>query len=98
MMDWMDVEISLDLISAARKHLHFLDNVDNIERLLTRGDLLEHAIRRYEQLWFPLVDECRSIHIVAPIDIEWMWYCHMLRPLAYRRDCRHILRRLHSKQ
>ena len=93
MMDWMDVEISLDLISAARKHLHFLDNVDNIERLLTRNDLLEHAIRRYEQLWFPLVDECRSIHIVAPIDIEWMWYCHMLRPLAYRRDCRHILRR-----
>ena len=89
----MDVEISLDLVSAARKHLHFLDNIDNVEKLLNKDDLLEHAVRRYEQLWFPLVDEYRPNQIVAPIDIAWMWYCHMLRPLAYRRDCRRILRR-----
>ena len=92
-MDWMDVEISVDLINAARRHLHFLDNVDNVEKILNDKTLLELSIRRYEQLWFPLVDENRSTQIVAPIDIAWMWYCHMLCPLAYRRDCRLILRR-----
>ena len=71
-MELMDIEISLDLISAARRHLRFLDNVDNIEKLLTNPELLELSFRRYEQLWFPLVDECRSEQIVPQIDIAWM--------------------------
>ena len=89
----MDTELALDLISAARRHLRFLDSVDNLEKLLTNPDLLALSIRRYEQLWLPLVDEYRSEQLVPPIDIAWMWYCHMLSPLSYRRDCRLILKR-----
>ena len=92
-MDLASIELSLDLVSAARRQLRFLDTVDNLEKLLTDPDLLEISIRRYEQLWFPLVDEYRSEQIVPPIDIAWMWYCHMLSPLSYRRDCRLILKR-----
>ena len=92
-MDSTSIELSLDLVSAARRQLRFLDTVDNLEKLLTDPHLLELSIRRYEQLWFPLVDEYRSEHIVPPIDIAWMWYCHMLSPLSYRRDCRLILKR-----
>ena len=92
-MDWADVQISVDLVSAARKHLHFLDIVDNFEKILNNDDLLEHAVKRYAQLWLPLVDEHNTAQIVPPIDVAWMWYCHMLRPLVYRRDCRLILNR-----
>ena len=92
-MGWMDIDISVDLISAAKRHLHFLDNVDNVEKLLTDNNLLELSVRRYEQLWLPLANEHRSEMIVPPVDIAWIWYCHMLNPLAYRRDCRLILQR-----
>ena len=93
-MDPADIQISLDLVSAARRHLYFLDNVDNFEKLLNNDSLLELAVQRYEQLWLPLVEEYgESLQIEPPTDVGWMWYCHMLRPLVYRRDCRLMLKR-----
>ncbi|KAL4227035.1 hypothetical protein ACF0H5_015011 [Mactra antiquata] len=86
-MEWIDVEFSVDLVQSAYNHLCFLDTVDNFEKILT-AEVLRHSLKRYEQLWLPLAYENRSIAIEAPVDIHWLWYIHMLQPLAYRRDCR----------
>ena len=46
-------------------------------------------IFRYEKLWLPLLAENHHDHlqIAAPLDIAWIWHCHMLSPVAYARDC-----------
>ncbi|XP_045165266.2 uncharacterized protein LOC123529117 isoform X2 [Mercenaria mercenaria] len=90
-MDWMDVEFTTDLVNSAYLHLCFLDRVDNFEKVL-KGKALQHALKRYEQLWLPLAYENRSVEMVAPVDVHWLWYIHMLQPLAYRRDCRKMLK------
>ncbi|WAR25640.1 GRDP2-like protein [Mya arenaria] len=89
-MDWMDVEFSVDLVKAALDHLNFLDHVDNFEKVLS-DEVLQHGLRRYEQLWLPLADTHRGVPLVAPVDVAWFWYLHLLQPLAYRRDCRKLL-------
>lgn len=86
----MDIEFSTDLVHSAYLHLCFLDKVDNFEKIL-KGNALQHAVKRYEQLWLPLAYENRSVEMVPPIDIYWLWYMHMLQPLAYRKDCRKML-------
>lgn len=90
-MNWNDVEFSVDLVQSAYQHLCFLDRVDNFEKIL-KGEALQHGLKRYEQLWLPLAFKNQSM--VAPIDIYWLWYIHMLQPLAYRRDCRKALKTL----
>lgn len=90
-MDWMDIEFSTDLVNSAYLHLCFLDKVDNFEKIL-QGAALRHACQRYEQLWLPFAYRNRNVEMVAPIDIYWLWYIHMLQPLAYRRDCRKMLK------
>lgn len=90
-MEWTEVEFSTNLVKSAFLHLCFLDKVDNLEKVL-RGKALQHALMRYEQLWLPLANEQSSIEMVPPIDVHWLWYIHMLQPLAYRRDCRKLLK------
>lgn len=45
---------------------------------------------RYEQKWLPLVAENLHKVLVAPLDIEWIWYVHMMDPIAYEEDCKAI--------
>lgn len=90
-MDYLDVEFSTDLVNSAYLHLCFLDKADNFEQIL-KGEALQHGLKRYEQLWLPLAYENRGVDMVAPIDVYWLWYIHMLQPLAYRRDCRKMLK------
>ena len=53
--------------------------------------VLARSVYRYEKYWLSLAaahpDECLS----APLDIEWVWHCHMLSPRAYERDCKEIV-------
>jgi len=90
-MECKDVRFSVDLVEAALNHLRFLDYVDNFESVLTE-EVLQHGVRRYEQLWLPLAGQHRDIKVVAPVDVAWFWYLHMLQPLSYRRDCRKLLK------
>ncbi|KAG0482307.1 hypothetical protein HPP92_010391 [Vanilla planifolia] len=89
--DASKVHVSVDLVSAARRFLCFL-------RCLTGSSLLHHpavilrAIRRYEEIWLPLVanistDSSSSPMILPPPDVDWVWLCHCLDPESYRKYC-----------
>ncbi|CAM8965847.1 unnamed protein product [Rhodiola kirilowii] len=79
--------ISVDLVSAARKNIQLMRAVYESQWLRSRSALLE-AVRRYEELWLPLISEFTAAPmILPPFDIEWVWFCHTLDPIGYRRYC-----------
>ncbi len=30
-------------------------------------------------------------NVVPPLDVHWVWHCHMLRPTKYREDCQAVV-------
>ena len=58
--------------------------------------VLLEAVRRYEDLWIPflaLAPPEERTSLVPPLDVEWVWHCHMLAPFAYERDLVLVLRK-----
>ncbi|GMI67977.1 GLYCINE RICH DOMAIN PROTEIN 2 [Hibiscus trionum] len=96
-LEWMEaqnIEISLDLVGAAKKQLQFLAAVDR-NRWLYDGPTLQRAIYRYNAYWLPLLakycDETISEGpLVVPLDCEWIWHCHRLNPVCYKSDCEEL--------
>ncbi|KAH0728441.1 glycine-rich domain-containing protein 2 [Solanum tuberosum] len=84
------VRLSIDLVAAARRNLGFLRLVTESQWLQERPNILE-SIRRYDQLWMPLISDLSNGSnppmILPPLDIEWVWYCHTLNPVSYRQYC-----------
>ncbi|XP_024020833.1 uncharacterized protein LOC21390690 isoform X2 [Morus notabilis] len=87
--------LGLDLVSAARRNLSFLRAVSDSHWLHHKPTLLE-AIRRYNELWMPLIADltvgsCSTGSapplILPPVDVEWVWFCHTLNPVRYREYC-----------
>src|SRR3569832_2001842 len=33
----------------------------------------------------------RDANIIPPLDVHWIWHCHMLSPTHYRTDCEAIV-------
>ena len=86
-----DIPISIDLIDAARKQLDFLRDVDR-HFCLYSGPVAANAIRRYEHFWLPLAADAKnSKPLAAPLDIHWIWHCHMLAPYYYEKDCNSLV-------
>lgn len=83
------IKFGVDLIEASLKQLVFLNNVNKHTGLYEEW-LFKKAIRRYEAFWLPLASEHKKECLAAPLDIEWVWHCHMLAPLAYEADCKNI--------
>ena len=79
------VRIGADLIQSSQHHVEFLQNVNNTPALYG-GKILQQAIWRYVKLWLPLAAEYSEEILAAPIDIEWVWHCHMLSPVLYHTD------------
>ncbi|GMT28513.1 hypothetical protein PFISCL1PPCAC_19810, partial [Pristionchus fissidentatus] len=79
--------ISIDLVCAAQKEANFLRMIDRKAPLLYEGDVVRDAIRRYEQYWLPLQAIHPNTDIIPPLDVHWIWHCHMLSPLHYDEDC-----------
>ena len=52
---------------------------------------LKFALYRYETFWLPLARDHIRTCLSAPLDIEWIWHCHMLSPRTYSRDCHTIV-------
>lgn len=75
-----------DIIDQVSYHIEFLRAVDNLPELKTQ-QCLELAAYRYEKYWLPLAAQYSKTKLVAPLDIGWMWHCHMLSPLSYIQDC-----------
>lgn len=85
MSQWKSVNFSLDLKSAATLQRQFLREVNRYPALYG-GPLLLQAINRYERFWLPLAAKYPREQLAAPLDIEWVWHCHMLAPLKYQKD------------
>ena len=88
------IEIKLDLVGAALEQLDFLQHVNRYQGLYA-GPEVANAIRRYEFLWLPLVAEFGSrVQLEPPLDIAWVWHCHMLAPYNYHKDVHAIAGRV----
>ncbi|KAJ6816584.1 glycine-rich domain-containing protein 1 [Iris pallida] len=93
--EWLaaqQVAIGRDLVAAARRQLEFLAAVDRKRSLYDDGPVLDRAIHRYKNCWLPLLAkhvETRVVEgsLVVPLDCEWIWHCHRLNPVQYKKDC-----------
>ncbi|XP_045206803.2 uncharacterized protein LOC123559048 [Mercenaria mercenaria] len=77
---------SIDLLPQVSRHIDFLEKVAEIPDLKDEH-VLRRAAYRYEKYWIPLAAEHRDECLTAPLDIEWIWHCHMLSPKNYESDC-----------
>ncbi|RNA13511.1 glycine-rich domain-containing 2-like [Brachionus plicatilis] len=81
---------NFDLIEQTLKHLEFLKLIDDAEIFYT-GPTLDRAIYRYETVWIPFCIQIDSTigqnrsEICPPLDIAWVWHCHLLSP-SYAND------------
>lgn len=80
----------VSLCEQAVHHLEFLKLVDNVPELKNPA-VLRQALFRYEKYWLPLAVEHIEECLVAPLDIEWVWHCHMLNPVSYEIDCKTVV-------
>jgi hypothetical protein len=81
-----NITFSVDLFKLAKYELGFLSTVD-LCASLSEPTVIETAIRRYEQLWLPLIAAAKDSNSLAPpIDLSWVWHCHMVSPYNYRDD------------
>jgi len=39
----------------------------------------------------PLAAEAGTKSLCPPIDVHWVWHCHMLAPYNYERDCLRVV-------
>ncbi|KAH7656517.1 Glycine-rich domain-containing protein-like protein [Dioscorea alata] len=94
-IEWLEAQkitISEDLVATAKQQLEFLAEVDR-RRCLYDGPVLERAIHRYKFCWLPLLakyTESAAVDnpLVVPLDCEWIWHCHRLNPVQYKKDCK----------
>ena len=84
---------SINLVEASQGLLDFLNEVDALGYLY-RGQLLANAVRRYEHFWLPMAASENTAQIAAPLDVEWVWYLHMLSPRVYDSDCHSLASKL----
>jgi hypothetical protein len=88
-------KFSVDLVDATLRELDFLKDVENHPELFT-STMMRGAIYRYENYWLPLIFEHtgvagRLITLAPPLDIHWVWHCHMLSPYFYEKDCLRVV-------
>ena len=82
------INFSVDLISEAKRHIAFLRKV-NLEKQLNNQTFLKRALYRYEKFWLPLCISKlgKTKQLYPPLDVAWIWSCHMLSPKDYIKDC-----------
>lgn len=72
---------SVDLLSYAIKHKAFLRSVHEHGTTLATPSV--ESLRRYRDLWLPMVYQNPTIDLVPPVDVGWLWHCHRLAPFRY---------------
>ncbi|XP_024394182.1 glycine-rich domain-containing protein 2 isoform X1 [Physcomitrium patens] len=91
------INFSMDLVFAAKRQLGFLRTIDSLP-CLHKGPMVLRAIRRYQKFWMPLVADSLKFDallnvdstgksLLPPLDVQWIWHCHRLNPVVYRRYC-----------
>ncbi|XP_057306357.1 uncharacterized protein LOC130644674 [Hydractinia symbiolongicarpus] len=82
----------IDLIVASQAEYDFLRFVDQHPTLYSTS-VLQNALYRYEKYWLPLAANHDGNALRAPLDIQWIWHCHILTP-DYRKDCEKIVNKI----
>ncbi|KAI6178251.1 hypothetical protein M3Y98_00480500 [Aphelenchoides besseyi] len=81
--------ISIDLLTACQREVNFLRMIDRKAPVLYEASVVHNAIRRYERFWLPM-QKAKSggmDTVIPPLDVHWVWHCHMLSPTHYQEDC-----------
>ncbi|MFH4977130.1 hypothetical protein AB6A40_003839 [Gnathostoma spinigerum] len=82
--------ISIDLLIASQREASFLRMIDRKAPVLYEQNVVDNAVRRYECYWLPMQARRPDINNVPPLDVHWVWHCHMLCPQKYKQDCEAI--------
>ena len=84
---WKKFKFSVDLINGALSEIHFLKEVNDSPIAINDDSVLDRAVYRYEKIWLPFYakEQVKATprKMSPPLDIEWIWHCHMLNHLAY---------------
>ncbi|PNX65512.1 hypothetical protein L195_g054575, partial [Trifolium pratense] len=85
------INLGIDLVSASKRNITFLKTVADSPWLHNTNIKVE-AIRRYCDLWMPLISDLTVQNtslpmILPPFDVEWIWFCHSLNHGSYREYC-----------
>jgi len=70
-----------------RHQLDFLRTISDETAYLSDPNVVSNAVRRYERYWLPLAAESGSESLCPPVDVHWIWHCHMLAPYHYEQHC-----------
>ena len=94
MSDWRNIKFAVNLLDSAFDQIDFLRDVDTCG-LLYSGKYLHQALYRYEKFWIhfymSLDQKGKNVHkYYPPLDIAWVWHCHMLCPTEYAKDYQRI--------
>lgn len=89
----LDIEFSVDLIKASLFHVDFLKEVNSLK---FTPEQITRAVYRYEKLWLPFCIKNNSVNkiLFPPIDVAFVWHCHMLNPTSYANDCSRLYNRI----
>ena len=85
-----DISFTTNLEEQCLNQIEFLRAVNAVP-ILKDEQFLKFALYRYETFWLPLARDHIRTCLSAPLDIEWIWHCHMLSPRTYSRDCHTIV-------
>ncbi|GFO40483.1 glycine-rich domain-containing protein 1 [Plakobranchus ocellatus] len=83
------IKPSVDLVAASHNHMKFLEECDQLPALRDEG-ILRQALYRYQHFFLPLAASHKTKILEAPLDVAWVWHCHMLCPTSYCADCEKI--------
>ena len=59
-------------------------------RLFTKMPLYVTPYIDTNDIGYHWLQSAKGKILPVPLDIEWVWHCHLLNPLQYRQDCRKI--------
>ena len=94
MSDYRSIQFGVDLVEASQAEYDFLLEVQSLD-YLRKDIVLQHAIRRYITFWLPLAAaNNETCNLRPPVDIAWVWHCHMLAPHKYAKDCQTLVGKL----
>ena len=76
-------KFSSDLVEKSMQHKYFLQTLHSCG--VSRQRQSTESLRRYCELWLPMVNEQPQKELIPPPDIAWLWHCHRLAPRDYER-------------
>ena len=91
--------VSPDMVEAAKRYVDTLKLIHQNVNLKSNA-VIRNAIWRYEVFWLPMVSKIqrktewnavKKTQLIPPLDVYWIWICHMLSPKQYQMDCNSLV-------